>query len=226
MYALVQSTLIGMLGTRRALVRCWQTFRIGSYGDAGLQFQSLHRATTWQARLAADRAVPDRNVRLAFRALYIGAICLLTMLPLTYAMRRAPPHVAADASPTSIVRVQRVTQISPFALQTLLMIAGVGCCVAMSMPQVHIVAYCADLGYGRLLARRCCRSCLPLASSAALHPASLPTHRWPRTFCSGPRCRACSVLHPVLTGCRRCFRLGPVWIVSGRNRAELRDYRA
>jgi MFS family permease len=30
----------------------------------------------------------------------------------------------------------------------LLCIAGVGCCIAMAMPQVHIVAYCADLGYG------------------------------------------------------------------------------
>ncbi len=30
----------------------------------------------------------------------------------------------------------------------LLTVAGVGCCVAMSMPQVHIVAYCGDLGYG------------------------------------------------------------------------------
>jgi MFS family permease len=29
-----------------------------------------------------------------------------------------------------------------------LCIAGIACCVAMSMPQVHIVAYCADLGYG------------------------------------------------------------------------------
>ena len=28
------------------------------------------------------------------------------------------------------------------------MVAGVACCVAMSMPQVHIVAYCGDLGYG------------------------------------------------------------------------------
>ena len=34
------------------------------------------------------------------------------------------------------------------AAQTLLCIAGVACCVAMSMPQVHIVAYCGDLGYG------------------------------------------------------------------------------
>ena len=41
----------------------------------------------------------------------------------------------------------------PFGLgltqaQTLLCVAGVACCVAMSMPQVHIVAYCSDLGYG------------------------------------------------------------------------------
>ena len=37
---------------------------------------------------------------------------------------------------------------SPYALQVLLCIAGVACCVAMAMPQVHIVAYCGDLGYG------------------------------------------------------------------------------
>ena len=37
---------------------------------------------------------------------------------------------------------------SPPTLQVLLCIAGVACCVAMSMPQVHIVAYCGDLGYG------------------------------------------------------------------------------
>ena len=37
---------------------------------------------------------------------------------------------------------------SPRTLQYLLMLAGVGCCVAMSMPQVHIVSYCVDLGYG------------------------------------------------------------------------------
>jgi MFS family permease len=33
-------------------------------------------------------------------------------------------------------------------LQVLLCIAGIACCVAMSMPQVHLVAYCGDLGYG------------------------------------------------------------------------------
>ena len=38
--------------------------------------------------------------------------------------------------------------MSPAAAQTLLFVAGLACCVAMSMPQVHIVAYCGDLGYG------------------------------------------------------------------------------
>ena len=38
--------------------------------------------------------------------------------------------------------------LSPQALQNVLIVAGVCCCVAMSMPQVHLVAYCGDLGYG------------------------------------------------------------------------------
>jgi MFS family permease len=38
--------------------------------------------------------------------------------------------------------------MSPAALQTVLIVAGLSCCVAMSMPQVHIVAYCHDLGHG------------------------------------------------------------------------------
>jgi MFS family permease len=39
-------------------------------------------------------------------------------------------------------------QISTNALTVILCIASISCCVAMSMPQVHIVAYCGDLGYG------------------------------------------------------------------------------
>ena len=33
-------------------------------------------------------------------------------------------------------------------LTVMLCIASISCCVAMAMPQVHIVAYCGDLGYG------------------------------------------------------------------------------
>jgi MFS family permease len=38
--------------------------------------------------------------------------------------------------------------LQPATLQALLIVAGVACCVAMAMPQVHIVAYCSDLGIG------------------------------------------------------------------------------
>jgi MFS family permease len=49
---------------------------------------------------------------------------------------------------TAVQPSSRPLGFSPGGLQALLCIAGVACCVAMSMPQVHIVAYCTDLGYG------------------------------------------------------------------------------
>jgi MFS family permease len=65
-------------------------------------------------------------------------------------MRQRPPLVSltpANAS-TMVVDRSRPFGLKPAHAQSLLFIAGVACCVAMSMPQVHIVAYCGDLGYG------------------------------------------------------------------------------
>jgi MFS family permease len=79
----------------------------------------------------------------------IGLFCLVAMLPLIPALQRKPPPFAvAPASGLAPLRSVRPIDLSPAALQTLLIIAGVACCVAMSMPQVHLVAYCGDLGYG------------------------------------------------------------------------------
>jgi MFS family permease len=78
----------------------------------------------------------------------IGVFCLVTMLPLTLAMRRAAPHLQAGAGAAAGAAGSRPLGLSPNALQGLLIVAGVACCVAMAMPQVHIVAYCGDLGYG------------------------------------------------------------------------------
>ena len=76
----------------------------------------------------------------------IGAFCLVTMLPLSLVLRRRPP---AQAAPPPVQAGNRGTLgLPPNALQALLMFAGISCCVAMAMPQVHIVAYCVDLGYG------------------------------------------------------------------------------
>jgi cyanate permease len=69
------------------------------------------------------------------------------MLPLALFLRRRAP--AEDTGvPLSARAITDTLRMSPATLQVLLVIAGLSCCIAMSMPQVHIVAYCADLGYG------------------------------------------------------------------------------
>jgi MFS family permease len=77
----------------------------------------------------------------------IGVFCVATMLPLALLLRGHAPvravGVAAPAGPRF-----GTLGLSPGMLQSLLAAAGLCCCVAMSMPQVHIVAYCGDLGYG------------------------------------------------------------------------------
>jgi MFS family permease len=77
----------------------------------------------------------------------IGLLLIVAMLPLVYLLRGRAEHHHAAASAAQ-ARRQANMPFSPMTLQVLLCIAGVGCCVAMSMPQVHIVAYCGDLGYG------------------------------------------------------------------------------
>jgi len=79
----------------------------------------------------------------------IAIFCAATMLPLVLALRRrAPGHGAATAATHETAMRNRPLGLSPQMLQNLLIVAGVCCCVAMSMPQVHLVAYCGDLGYG------------------------------------------------------------------------------
>jgi MFS family permease len=78
----------------------------------------------------------------------IGLLCLVTMLPLVLALRRPPPSQHTAAAGAAAASGRAGLGISSNALMALLFIAGIACCVAMSMPQVHIVAYCGDLGYG------------------------------------------------------------------------------
>ena len=82
----------------------------------------------------------------------LGIFCLVTMLPLALLLRPRPPAAAVPAAVGAASAVvaspSRPMGLSPGTAQGLLAVAGVACCVAMSMPQVHIVAYCTDLGFG------------------------------------------------------------------------------
>ncbi len=83
-----------------------------------------------------------------WRATHLGiaAFCLATMLPLALLLRGRPPGHASGQPAAPPWR--GTLGLRPATLQTLLAVAGLCCCVAMAMPQVHIVAYCGDLGYG------------------------------------------------------------------------------
>ena len=85
-----------------------------------------------------------------WRTTYIGmgVICGGAMFLLALLMRQRPPLSLPQTSSSE----KMMDRNQPFGLsmnvaQSLLCIAGVGCCVAMAMPQVHIVAYCSDLGF-------------------------------------------------------------------------------
>ena len=90
-----------------------------------------------------------------WRSTYIGLglLCLVTMPLLALRLRPRPTTDAPAAAPTASKRVLPQPSTRPFGLsmgqaQAVLCVAGLACCVAMAMPQVHIVAYCGDLGYG------------------------------------------------------------------------------
>jgi MFS family permease len=76
----------------------------------------------------------------------IGAFCVVTLIPMALALRRRSPVGHAPA-PTPVTRPDGRAPIPSPILQGLLIVAGLACCIAMAMPQVHIVALCIDLGY-------------------------------------------------------------------------------
>ncbi len=85
----------------------------------------------------------------------MGVFCLVTIIPLAFVLRRASPDqpetmpaTAATLAPPARIDHSRPLGLSPNLLLGLLCVASVACCLAMSMPQVHIVAYCGDLGFG------------------------------------------------------------------------------
>ena len=90
-------------------------------------------------------------MHIGWRSTYvcIGLFCGVGMGLLALRMRERPPQLAhAPVSHTGVVASDKPFGLSVSQAQWLLSLAAVGCCVAMAMPQVHIVAYCSDLGFG------------------------------------------------------------------------------
>ena len=143
-----QALVIGMLGTATTFgpliadVSHWFRRRRG-IAVAIVASGSYVAGTIWPPIL--QHAIDAWGWRQTYVG--VGIFCVLTMLPLALCLRRRV-RVDDGTVPMSARDMADTLRMSPAMLQILLVIAGLGCCIAMSMPQVHIVAYCADLGYG------------------------------------------------------------------------------
>ena len=79
---------------------------------------------------------------------FLAVLTVAVILPLCLLLRRRVPEAATVVSDHAASIAAGHVGLSPRQLQALLAVAGFGCCMAMAMPQVHIVAFCVDLGFG------------------------------------------------------------------------------
>src|ERR1043165_8482487 len=148
-FALVHGILMGLCGTSVmfgpliADISHWFVRRRGIAISIAASGNYL-AGTIWPPILQA--MITSIGWRQAY--MVVGVFCVATMLPLALALRRRPAAHDLGETNAAATAAQGSLGISPNALTALLWVAGLACCVAMSMPQVHIVAYCADLGYG------------------------------------------------------------------------------
>ena len=145
-FALVQGLLIGLLGSSSAFAplvadtSMWFTRRRGIA-------VAICASGNYLAGAVWPPVLQYYFDTIGWRATYtgVGIFCAATMIPLAFALRRRPPVL--NLTGESKTEGQKKIDIPRNTLFVLLCIAGVACCVAMSMPQVHIIAYCGDLGF-------------------------------------------------------------------------------
>ncbi len=145
-FVVAQGLLIGLLGTSAAFAPL--------VADASMWFDrrrgiavAICASGNYLSGAAWPPILQHFFETVGWRATFIGVglFCVATMAPLALVLRRRPPVLGAAKGAAT---VHKRIDLAPGALLALLCIAGTACCVAMAMPQVHIVAYCGDLGYG------------------------------------------------------------------------------
>jgi len=163
MFSLAQGLLLGLLGTSATFAPLVADTSLWFTRRRGIAL-GICMSGNYVAGAIWPPVIQHFVDTVGWRPTYIGigVFCVLTVLPLALVYRRRPPALmpvpvpGPESSPSAAVPAaaaaatpsNRPLGMSPLSLQLLLCVAGVACCVAMSMPQVHIVAYCGDLGFG------------------------------------------------------------------------------
>ena len=148
-FALAHGLLLGLLGAASAFsplladTALWWNKRRG-IAVAICASGNYLAGAVWPA--VTQQLIDHIGWRQAY--LTLGIVCGSVLLVLSRGLKQRPPTMQITAT-----KAEQASADHPFGLsinnaQLLLCLAGLSCCVAMSMPQVHIVAYCSDLGYG------------------------------------------------------------------------------
>ena len=77
----------------------------------------------------------------------LSLFCLIAMPLLALLLYKPAPVIHEESGATSGACGSRPLGMAPNTLQCVVCFAGIGCCAAMAMPQVHIIAYATDLGF-------------------------------------------------------------------------------
>jgi MFS family permease len=85
---------------------------------------------------------------LGWQTLMVGfaVLVLVAILPATLLLKPTPLPLVPQHLPHVTAAGRRIGGMHPNLVQTLLCIAGFCCCIPMSVPQAHLVAFCTDIG--------------------------------------------------------------------------------
>ena len=75
-----------------------------------------------------------------------AVLVLVTILPATLLLKPTPLPILPQHLPHVTAGSRRIGGLRPGVVQTLLCVAGFTCCIPMSVPQAHLVAFCTDIG--------------------------------------------------------------------------------
>lgn len=148
-FALIQGLVIGLMGTSATFAPLVADTSLWFTRRRGIAV-AICASGNYMAGAIWPPILQGYFDSIGWRATFtgFGYFCLATAIPLAFVLRRRPPvldlPVASGAHPAPEAKQLGLRSAT---LLTLLCMAGVSCCVAMSMPQVHIVAYCGDLGF-------------------------------------------------------------------------------
>ncbi|WP_418315614.1 MFS transporter [Piscinibacter sakaiensis] len=149
-FAIVQGIFVGLFGSSATFVPLVADTTLWFARRRGIAV-AVCASGNYLAGAVWPPIVQQLVETIGWRGAYIslGIFSVIAMLALAGALRERSPLPATTApKPGSPIASNRPFGLGLNQAQALLCIAGIACCVAMAMPQVHIVAYCGDLGFG------------------------------------------------------------------------------